>query len=434
MKRLMILLISCFLIILVLSSCIRDNKTEIPQPIKLPTNTETKTPPVSSTPSRTQEVYFNAMTDTPTPSKTKTPLPATETTSPTFTDILDGKLVVLRDFSANYLEDILTGRGYNLLAESKGIDILRWAGNGCTLIAATRDEIVEMDLQGKILRTIFSFDKFPTITDGVILSPPSIGRRAINSLSPNEAWIAYKIGSGNFQQRPDDLEPIRYELENLEIMSVDGTQRPYRLSQNGGAWRAAWSPDSAQIAYSDYDDNRIHQLFIINRDGTNRRQVSSFTSPAIEILNILWSPDGDKIALLVGHDGNEPSVDTIVIDVNDYTSREHVNIMAKWWRDNESFIAVKIIEQEIRHEEYIAVDINTNHEYTVRPEACYRINPFGDPSMMGCMTVDNEKFIVYDTNTFNVIEYPNFKTIYDIQYWIAAPDSYPGGKGCGFTP
>jgi hypothetical protein len=433
MNRLKILLLN-FLLILVLSSCISDNETEIPQTIKLPTNTEAKTPPVFSTPTGTQEVNSNPMTGTPVPSKTKIPYTATETASPSFTNILDGKLIVLRDYSSNYLEDILTGRGSVLLAEGKAVDILRWIGNGCTFIVSTRDGIVEMDLQGKIIRNIFPFERLPDVVNGYILIDPPYYRRAIYILSPDESWVVYRIGSGSYEQRGDDIEPYRFEYENLETMPVDGTQGPYRLSQNGGAWRAAWSPDSYQIAYSDYDEHGVHQLFIINRDGGNRRQITSFTDPQVEIMKILWSPKGDKIALLVDQDGNGTNDKTIVFNIDENTSKLYEKILAEWWRDDDSFVAWKRIEKEPRHAEMITYDITTNNQFTIRPEGCHRINPFGNPSMMGCLTVDYE-FIVYDTLSGKAIVYPNFDDHrYAIQYWLAAPDSYPGVIGCGYTP
>ena len=419
---------------LILSSCTINKKTDTPQLIKTPTSTQDKTTPVPSTPTalptNTREATPISITITPSPSKTATSQLITVTAKPTYTDLLDGRLIVLRGFNPNYLEDILTGIGYNMLAEGKSIDILRWAGNGCTLIVSTTDEIVEMDLQGKIIRNIFSFERLPDFVDEYILIDPPYYVRAIDMLSPDESWIVYRIGSGTYEQMGSDYEPYRFEFENLEAMSVDGTQGPYRLSQNGGAWRAAWSPDSEQIAYSDYDNQGIHQLFIINRDGTNRRQVTSLTHPAVEILKILWSPNGEKIALLVDQDDDWS---TIVLNIDEKSSKALENISAEWWRDNNSFVAWKIIELRPWHAELITLDTSTDNEFTIRPEGCYRINPFGNPSMMGCLTYDG-KFIVYDTNTSNAFEYPNFDPFPGTQYWIAAPDSYPGVIGCGFTP
>jgi dipeptidyl aminopeptidase/acylaminoacyl peptidase len=243
----------------------------------------------------------------------------------------------------------------------------------------------------------------------------------------------YRIGSGKYEERGDDREPYRFEYENLETMSVDGTKGPFTISQNGGAWRAAWSPDSARIAYSDYDDKGIYQLFIIDRDGTNRKRISSFSDPIGEIFKIIWSPNGDKIALVIDLGSNDTK--TIVINIGrNTTAMEIEDVSAEWWRDNVSFVAAKIIEQQPYQAEYIVMNTSTNTVNDLKTEECYRINPFGDPSMMGCLTVDNERFIVYDTNTSEAIDYQNFYTIPDIQYWIAAPDSYPGINQCGYTP
>ncbi len=435
MKRLKILPLLSFLIVLILSSCLKEKNTDIPQPIKSQTNIDAKETPVFSTPVRTQDVTSKPMLATPSPSKTMSPRPVTTVTAgPTSTNILDGKLIILREFSVNYLEDIQTGRGYNLFAEGKSIDILRWGGNGCTIIVATRDGIIEMDLQGKILRDIFPFNRLPDVVDGHILIDPPYYRRAIDMLSPDESWVSYRIGSGSYEQRGDDIEPYRFKFENLETMSVDGTQGPYKLSQNGGAWRAAWSPDSQHIAYSDYDEQGIHQLFIISTDGGNRKQITAFTGRQVEIMKILWSPTGDKIALHVDQDGDGSDDETIVQKIDGNTPpKELINIFAVWWRDNNSFVAGRVIEQEPRHGELIILDTTTNYEFKIGLEGCYRINLFGNPSMVGCLTYD-DKFVVYDTNTSNTVEYPNFIPLQDTQYWIAAPDSYPGIYGCGYNP
>jgi hypothetical protein len=443
MKRIKILLMLIFSMMLVLSSCTINTKTDTPQPIKTLASTQIKTIPVSSTPTalptKTLEATPITIKITPSPGMTATSRLMTVTTKPTYTDLLDGKLIVLRDFNANYLEDILTGIGYNMLAEGKAIDILRWTGNGCTLIAATTDEIIEMDLQGKIIRNIFSFERLPDYKDEYILIDPPYYRRAIDMLAPDESWLIYRLGSGKYEQQGSDFEPYRFEYENLEAISVDGLQGPYRLSQNGGAWRAAWSPDSQRIAYSDYDDKGVHQLFLINKYGTNRKQITYFYDPTDEILKIIWSPQGDKIALLVGQESDWSVFKTVVIDVErNKFPKEVKNIYVEWWWNNDSFFAWKIIDKESSHAEYILVDISPIgiFSYSRLPfsaEECYRINPFGNPSMVGCLTYDG-KFIVYDTNTSNVVEYPNFDPHHGTQYWIAAPDTYPGVIGCGFTP
>ena len=59
--------------------------------------------------------------------------------------------------------------------------------------------------------------------------------------------------------------------------------------------RSSWSPDGLRLAFSDHDQSGGAQLFVINADGTQRRQLTHFprgqmaTEPS-------WSPDGTLIA------------------------------------------------------------------------------------------------------------------------------------------
>lgn len=46
-----------------------------------------------------------------------------------------------------------------------------------------------------------------------------------------------------------------------------------RLTQNGGSWLPDWSFDGEQIIYNYLNDNGIHTMRIMNRDGTNDRQL-----------------------------------------------------------------------------------------------------------------------------------------------------------------
>src|SRR4030043_1328484 len=429
MKRLVIYSTFIIFMVLVLSGCGRNDGIKILQPVTSPSKTDLIRELITSTSTKTQESYLNLVTYTPVPTKTIIHPTFSTTVVPRLTNILDGKLILIRDFNVNYMEDILTGIGHNLLAEGQSIDILKWEGNGCTLIVRTESGIVEMDLQGKILRTIFPFERLPLINDGVILIPPSYGRRAIDILSPDGYWISYKVGSGNVEQRGDDLEPIRYDYEDLETISIDGTKGPYRLSQRGGAWRAAWSPDSTQIAYSDYDDQGNHQLFVISKDGSNRRQLTSFID-MVEIRKIMWSPNGEKIAAVVGLFDDMSADYSVVINIDaEISSEEYNNVIAEWWRDDDSIIAYQIVEQESRHAEIIVSDIISSKISTIRSEGCFRIKPFGNPFMIGCMTED-DKLSSYNSYTSEVVEYPKFdRHLSYVQYWIAAPDSYPGAIG-----
>lgn len=54
------------------------------------------------------------------------------------------------------------------------------------------------------------------------------------------------------------------------------------------AWNPAWSPDGNSIAYISYDNSRNQQIFIINIDGTGKKQV---TNDTIKKWGVSWLND-----------------------------------------------------------------------------------------------------------------------------------------------
>ena len=390
----------------------------------------TKTPS-PATPTVIPETDLDHSTDRPTPTlETLTPSPPI-TETPDLRAILDGKVIILRDFSTNYLEDITTGDGFIYWVEDSWVDVLQWRGNGCTLIAGLDEGIFEINLRGQIVRPIFTLNSFPHILDGTPFLPWSTNRYAYYPLSPDNSWIAYLIGSGNYEERGDDIEPFRFEYQDLETMSTDGTEGPYRLSFRGGVRRVAWSPDGSHLAFNDYDAEGISQLFIISRDGSNRQQLTFNTQP-LEMGKILWSPDGERIALDVYQAGSIALGSAFVINLVHGATHTYENVRVRWWRDNDSLIAWHNTAQG--NSSIIVFNATTGEVVPLGNLWCYQMNPFGNPAMVGCMTSDNQ-FWVYDSMTHTQEQFPDFDPfLFDIQYFIAAPDSYPGEATCSVSP
>jgi hypothetical protein len=335
-------------------------------------------------------------------------------------------MVILFDFSGEYIEDIHTGQGrYLITEEGTGVeDVYEWVDTGCTLIVRLQNfDIAEVGLDGEIKQIIFSNNMIPERS----------GDTSFGVLSPDREWVYYKIGSGNLEQRGDDLEPFRFEFENVETISVDGTEGPFRLSQRGEARTIAWSPDGQQLAFSDNDENGNHQVFVASRDGSTRTQLTFNTRP-MNVMDILWSPNGENIAVVIDKDGNE-SVDlTMVLELTDGTIQVFDNVLAQWWRDNNSLVARQQIRRALGYQNIIILDVATGRTSTFFSGGCYRINPFGNPAKVGCLTIDNE-FWVYNTRTYSAEKYSQFvNPLNDLQHWIAAPDGFPGEVACKNLP
>ena len=60
------------------------------------------------------------------------------------------------------------------------------------------------------------------------------------------------------------------------------------LTALGPGFSPAWSPDGTKIAFSYLDNSRFSQVFVMNADGSGRRQVTT-TQPGGS--NPTWSPD-----------------------------------------------------------------------------------------------------------------------------------------------
>jgi Tol biopolymer transport system component len=79
---------------------------------------------------------------------------------------------------------------------------------------------------------------------------------------------------------------------DLYVMDSNGAN-PVRLTTNGYAEAAAWSPDGSKIIYSQYAGPM--GLFIINPDGSGVTELQCQSAP-IDSFDFSWSPDASKIA------------------------------------------------------------------------------------------------------------------------------------------
>ena len=151
--------------------------------------------------------------------------------------------------------------------------------------------------------------------------------------SPDGAHIAYRQDDGGlFVAEADGTNPTRIsdnirEWEGWEwspdgahiayrqddgglfVAEADGTN-PTRISDNG--LLREWSPDSAGIVYSRSADG-VRQVFAVNADGTNSRQLPSGTLFTPRLSESPWSPDGSHLRYFV-NDNSDPVETRYIIE------------------------------------------------------------------------------------------------------------------------
>ena len=141
--------------------------------------------------------------------------------------------------------------------------------------------------------------------------------------SPNGKWIAFVSN--------------RAGSRDIYRMDVDGGNLMQLTKQKGGT-KPAWSPDSQSIAFVSTS------LFVISANGKGLKHLADATS-----IGCSWSPDGKQIAFI--SKGAEGAMDIFSIDVDGKNSRQLT------WLDHRTFIAEPVWSPSGKWIAYILVEV-----------------------------------------------------------------------------
>jgi hypothetical protein len=411
-----------------LTGCASD---EIPTPQMIEsmvTPVETKTPPPAPT---SDAIIVSEATATPTsqPVETVTPTGTPED----YLGPLVGPLMLLDEFPENtgwYLWDmgsnqvrkIDDGTGF-----ARFYHFYSWLNGGCELMMSHADHaIMAVDTTGKDLRRIFDYDLLPSYEYGKIYNyKPSPG---------DQQWILYYIGSGEYT---DGYFRGSYEFLNLEVLSSDGSQGPYRLTDNGGASldSAVWSNNGSKIAYTQTLENGKVWVLLSSPDGKDRTQLWQLPEDR-QVFTITWSPDERYILVSHGNESNESYGLSIIDQQGQAISYIEGSSGAQWWLDDQTAVVAFFSPEEGLHG-YAYMNITTGeiahfvpkqtpYGYMLGPE------PFPDaPLKIGFfVSIDFREYFIYDVETgqYQVIPTP---ISLELDGWHLGPLSFPGELACG---
>jgi TolB protein len=167
------------------------------------------------------------------------------------------------------------------------IYVIRADGTGAVQLTHTPEEEASpaWTRGGKITYSVFANNAsrlFVVDADGrnarVLATVP--GRAPV--LSPDESRVIYWTGS--------------WTSTRLLVATLDGSVIRQVTDGSSIAWNSQWSPDGRQIAYTGRDAGGILHVFVMNADGSGRRQLTRVPRDEGEAQVPAWSPDGHQIA------------------------------------------------------------------------------------------------------------------------------------------
>lgn len=126
--------------------------------------------------------------------------------------------------------------------------------------------------------------------------------------------------SGNMPTWSPDSSQIAFAsyaapTYNIDVINIDGSNR----HTIGTGLYPSWSPDGTTIAFARPDSNGISEIYVMNSDGSNVRQL---TTDATGSVNPNWSPDSSKIVFgNIRRDGDD---ETEIYVMNADGSNQHM--------------------------------------------------------------------------------------------------------------
>ncbi len=327
-----------------------------------------------------------------------------------------------------YFQSLTTGGTQAFQNPLEIVDFLDRNLNGCNLIGITNNGYLSSPLIGANgINWLMQFDVQDLLNDKLLFPP---------LLSPDNQKIAYLIGSGDLIS---GMEFTEYEYQDLIVKKVNGEQREFQLTSNGGARNilsrryadllSLWSPNSQWIAFSDLDSNGVFQIFVSKFDGSNEIQISHRQvrddNPFDFSYDVAWAPSSEYLAVSF-FDG---SLKTEILSVSYKGERDVIEDSSPlWWvSDNELLImnmrGVALYDIKSR----IVKDIIDNTQ-----QRLFLIGPFGSREKVGYFLTDplsllDSSFFVYDIREnylqrIDRIKLPSEKT----EFWLFLPDEMNG--------
>jgi TolB protein len=121
-------------------------------------------------------------------------------------------------------------------------------------------------------------------------------------------------------------------VPDIYLMRADGTGVRRLAGGRAYQWNPVWSPDGHKILYEQFVgdpfvESKLTDLYIINPDGSGKRKLARITNEADHCACAVWSPDGTKIAYEA--EGTRGRPDIFVMNADGTDRRQLTNHRAR---------------------------------------------------------------------------------------------------------
>lgn len=197
-----------------------------------------------------------------------------------------------------------------------------------------------------------------------------------DSISPDIKWLTYTI-VGEYGYGPADSE-----YQQLFIVAIDEKipQKPIQLTKNAGAYPGipTWSPDGKYLAYTDFNQQGVPQLFIYDLEQGKSIRITNFQmSKATQYITLYqWSPDSSQIALVLmdieksNGDRKYSQGKLGLITINNQKlqwlnlGEPPIKITELWWGANNNLIVLTANPSSTDYDQIKWIDVGAGKIYT----------------------------------------------------------------------
>jgi Tol biopolymer transport system component len=250
--------------------------------------------------------FFHEPTATPTPNHTSTALLPVITNTPI--PIL-GHIAAVVQLRGDIIQGdsiIILDENFNIIYKfsSRDLKLSSFSPDGCHLrsISYSNDSF-----------TIREINLYGVETQQITVFPKEVESKNTTyqyNLSPSGRWLAYKV----VDQIEMSMRGAKIQDVKLLRVNEQTPQDVLLLTERGGALPAmsTWSMDDHFLAYTDYDEDGIEQIFLFNPEEKREYQITHFGQDMKdhEIQILSWAPNSKAIAFsIVGISETEAEIE-----------------------------------------------------------------------------------------------------------------------------